>query len=193
MTDFLSAGYWSNRYTDKKTGWDIGMASTPIKEYIDQLENKDLKILIPGCGFGYEGEYLFKNGFSNVNLLDFSLEPLISFKDRNPDFPESQLHIGDFFEHQGNYDLILEQTLFCAIDPALRMKYAEHISELLKPGGKLVGLLFNREFEGGPPFGGNKEEYEIYFNPFFTSVKMDDCYNSIESRKGNELFIRMTK
>jgi hypothetical protein len=63
----------------------------------------------------------------------------------------------------------------------------------LKPEGKLVGLLFNRSFEGGPPFGGSKEEYETYFHPYFSSIKMDECHNSIEPRMGTELFIQLQK
>ena len=51
--------YWSKRYKEERTGWDIGFPSLPLKTYIDQLENKDLKILIPGAGNAYEAEYLF--------------------------------------------------------------------------------------------------------------------------------------
>lgn len=193
MNNFLSPQFWSQRYKDKQTGWDLGQISPPIKEYVDQLKDKNLKILIPGCGLGHEGEYLFKQGFKNVHLLDFSAEPLVDFKMRNPSFPETQLHVGDFFEHQGKYDLILEQTLFCAIDPSLRRKYAEKSAELLNTGGKLVGLLFNRQFEGGPPFGGDKQEYQSYFGDFYSKVEMNECFNSIAPRSGSEVFIKFVK
>lgn len=193
MNDFLSSNFWSQRYKDEQTGWDLGKVSPPIKEYVDQLRDKELKILIPGCGCGYEGEYLFRLGFKHVHLLDFSPEPLDLFKNRNPDFTEDHLHIGDFFEHEGSYDLILEQTLFCAIDPKLRMKYAEQTAKLLKPGGKLVGLFFNREFESSPPFGGNSEEYKTYFQTYFREISMEECYNSVEPRRGTELFVKMLK
>ena len=62
--------YWSSRYAEERTGWDIGHPSTPLKEYIDQLQNKNLKILIPGAGNAYEAEYLFEQGFKNVYVLD---------------------------------------------------------------------------------------------------------------------------
>jgi len=62
--------YWSKRYEENQTGWDIGYPSTPIKTYVDQLENKDLKILIPGAGNAYEAEYLWQQGFKNVHVLD---------------------------------------------------------------------------------------------------------------------------
>lgn len=191
MDNFLSAEYWNDRYKNDQAAWDIEMVSTPIKEYIDQLEDKDLKILIPGCGFGYEGEYLFKKGFKNVFLLDFSSEPLIEFKKRVPEFPDEQLLVADFFKFSGKFDLIFEQTLFCAIDPNLRPNYAKHIAELLNPGAKLVGVLFDKEFPSGPPFGGSKEEYLAYFKPWFSEIYMEKCYNSIPPRKDSELFVKL--
>ena len=187
----LSTEYWSKRYKRDEIGWDLGVISQPIKEYIDKLTDKNISILIPGCGNGYEGSYLFNLGFTNIVLLDFAKEPLDKFLKDNPYFPKNQLINEDFFNYEGKYDLIIEQTLFCAIDPSLRLKYAEKISQLLKPEGKLIGLLFNREFESGPPFGGNKEEYLIYFSNFFTRIKMENCYNSVLPRKGSELFIQI--
>ena len=53
--------YWENRYVDATAVWDIGYVSPPLKEYFDQLTDKQLKILIPGGGNGYEAEYLFQN------------------------------------------------------------------------------------------------------------------------------------
>lgn len=185
--------YWTQRYVQKSTGWDIGSPSTPIKAYIDQLENKVLKILIPGAGNSYEAEYLFNIGFKNVYVLDISIEPLEAFRNRVPDFPLNQTILGDFFNHKGNYDLILEQTFFCSFPPTKsnRQRYASKMFDLLNEKGKLVGLWFNIPLTGDMekrPFGGNKEEYSNYFKPFLKIKSFEDCYNSIESRMGNELF-----
>ncbi len=193
MNTFLSADYWSERYQNNQAGWDLGQISPPIKAYIDQLEDKNLRILIPGCGSGYEGSYLWEKGFTNVHLLDFSSEPIAKFKSENSSFPLDQLHYGDFFEHNGEYDLIIEQTLFCAIDPSLRANYATKSAQLLKKGGKLVGLLFDRNFESGPPFGGSEEEYKKYFELHFLQLLFEPCYNSIPPRQGSELFIKFRK
>ena len=65
--------------------------------------------------------------------------------------------------------------------------------QLLNPGGRLVGVLFNRSFEGGPPFGGNLEEYEELFKEKFEIVKLEPCYNSIQPREGTEVFINVKK
>ena len=189
MDEALSPQFWSERYKSCATGWDLGQISPPLEAYFNQLENKDLKILIPGCGSGYEAEYLHSLGFRQVHLLDFAAEPLEAFAKRVHDFPAAHLHQEDFFTHEGQYDLIIEQTLFCAIDPKLRPDYAKNVKRLLKPSGKLVGLLFNRDFEGGPPFGGTKEEYMTYFRPYFSLISMEECYNSAAPRQGTELFV----
>lgn len=190
----LSKEFWTQRYEEGNTGWDIGHPSTPLKEYIDHLNNKEIKILVPGAGNAYEVEYLWNQGFKNVFVLDISPLPLKAFKERNPSFPDSQTLLMDFFELKEAFDLVLEQTFFCAIDRILRPSYAKKMSELIQPGGKLAGVLFGVEFEKeGPPFGGSKEEYVKYFEPYFDIVQMEVCKNSIAPRAGNELFVELLR
>ena len=190
----LDENFWTRRYEDGYTGWDIGSVSRPIDQYLCQIENKDLEVLVPGGGNAYEVEKAWGLGFSKVHLLDISEYPIEKFLVRNPDFPRDQVHHEDFFEHQGQYDLILEQTFFCALDPGLRNSYSQKMHQLLKPGGKLVGVLFNREFEKhGPPFGGNESEYRQYFQSYFKFCAFEECYNSIPPRQGSELWINLQK
>lgn len=186
--------YWDRRYIQSDTGWDVGYVTTPLKEFFDTIENKNCTILIPGAGNSYEAEYLFSKGFSGVNVLDISQYPLDNLKKRIPDFPERALIKGDFFEHYGQYDLIVEQTFFCAIHPSLRKKYAEKVYELLKPGGRLAGVLFDDKLnDDKPPYGGSREEYLSYFSPLFNIKHFERCYNSIPPRAGRELFILLEK
>ncbi|MGE5107581.1 MAG: methyltransferase domain-containing protein [Sphingobacteriales bacterium] len=189
------SAYWDNRYQQKETGWDIGYVSTPIREYIDQLTDKNISILIPGCGNSYEAEYLLKTGFGNITLIDISPTLTKKLEEKFNTYLKKQLTIitGDFFNLKGQFDLIIEQTFFCALNPQLRKNYVNKMYELLKPGGKLIGVLFNRDFEGGPPFGGSKEEYEKLFVEKFEIKKMETCYNSITPRKDAEVFINLVK
>ena len=190
----LDKEFWNNLYKTIQTGWDIGYPSTPLKTFIDTLEDKDINILIPGCGKAYEAEYLHQKDFRKVTIIDFSHLALAEFSKRVPDFPKDQLIEGDFFEHQGQYDLILEQTFFCAIYPNLRKNYVKHTSDLLNNNGKIVGLLFAEEFGSDhPPFGGNKEEYQKLFSSHYEIEYMQIADNSIEARKGRELFISLKK
>ncbi len=192
--DELTKDYWDERYLKGEIQWDIGVISEPFKHYFDQLSNKQLKILIPGGGNSYEAEYLFHNGFKNVFLLDWSPKALQNFRNRTPEFPTTQLINADFFQHNGQYDLIIEQTFFCALNPKLRKNYVQHSHQLLKNEGKLVGLFFNVPLNiDHPPFGGSKKEYFSYFENHFDILIMEHCYNSIPSRANSELFAKMVK
>ena len=190
----LEKSYWEDRYVNGETGWDMGIVSPPLAAYIDSLHDKNQRILIPGCGNGYEAEYLLHCGFSDITLIDLADTPVkrlqTVFKDA------SAIHIiqGDFFEHRGQYDIILEQTFFCAIDSALRKAYVLKMAELLTPGGKLAGVLFDKEFDKtGPPFGGRAAEYIAIFSSHFTILSMEPCKNSHPKRQSSELFFELER
>lgn len=180
---------WNNLYKTNDTGWDIGHISTPLKAYFDQLENKNCSILIPGCGNSYEAEYLHLNGFKNVTIIDISNIPLENFAKRVPTFPKENLIHIDFFNYNNSFDLIIEQTFFCAINPSLRDKYVSKMNSLLNKNGKLVGLFFQFKLElTNPPYGGSKKEYIDRFSPFFNIKTLENSHNSIKPRDGKELF-----
>lgn len=188
----LGEAFWSERYRSGQTGWDAGVITPPLKEYFDQLENIELSILIPGCGNAYEAEYLHKQGYTNVSLVDISKEPLEAFKKRVGDFPDDHLVYGDFFKLKGSFDLIIEQTFFSALHPGKREDYVLKCKELLKPSGKLVGVLFDDPlFDDHPPYGGSKEVYLPFFTPHLHIKTFERCYNSLEPRQGRELFIQL--
>ena len=191
----LNDQYWSNRYNNQTDTWNAGKITPPLKAYCDQLTNKEISILVPGCGNSYEAAYLLQNGFSNITLIDISTTLCKKLQVELAAYLSKGLQIicGDFFKLQGQYDLIIEQTFFCAIDPSLRKNYAVKMQQLLKPGGKLTGLLFNRNFESGPPFGGSENEYRQLFQEYFTIEIMEECYNSIAPRRGAELFVKLMK
>tara|TARA_B100000795_G_scaffold76340_3_gene54379 strand:+ start:12625 stop:13212 length:588 start_codon:yes stop_codon:yes gene_type:complete len=188
----LDKEYWNSRYINKETGWDIGYPSTPLKEYIDSLTDRNLKILIPGAGNAYEAEYLYAKGFKNVTVVDISEEACQKLIIRISDFPSQHIICGDFFKIEEQFDIMLEQTFFCAIAPSERENYIKKANQILQPSGFLVGLLFQKElFKDHPPFGGNEKIYRKLFEPFFNIQKMETAYNSIEPRKNSELFIKM--
>jgi len=190
----LGKTYWNNQYDAQSTGWDLGEVSPPIKAYIDQLTNKNVRILIPGCGNTYEAGYLLQKGFTNITVIDIAPTLVAQLKEKFAGNQSINIILGDFFEHEGEYDLILEQTFFCAINPPLRKDYVAKMKALLAPGGKLVGVLFDREFEQqGPPFGGCKCQYEPMFEKDFEFKTFELCNNSFVKRAGTELFINLIK
>lgn len=185
----LNKKNWNQRYIDSETGWDVGYITDPIKEYFDQINDKKLKILIPGSGNGYEAEYLYRKGFENVFVLDYAKKALKNFKNRVPDFPKSNILEMDFFDLNDSFDIILEQTFFCALDIDKRNSYINKTHFLLKNRGKLVGVFFDDKFANlNPPFGANLSEYKSLLGSVFHLLTFENCYNSISSRKKNEFF-----
>ena len=189
----FDAAYWETQYKAKATAWDLGKIAPPIQTYIDSIENKNISILIPGCGNSYEAEYLLEHRFTNITVIDIAPTPVAVLKEKFKNNPNIQIVLGDFFEHQGKYDLVIEQTFFCALPPTMRQKYVWKMHQLLADEGKLAGLLFNRTFEVSPPFGGSKEEYEKLFAAAFDFFKMVLCPNSIAPRANSELFFELKK
>lgn len=188
------ASYWERRWQERQTRWDIGYASPPIVHYLKNYSNKDAAILIPGCGNAYEAAWLIDHGFSDVTVLDISPTAIGNARRIVDNDDRLQFVCADFFSYQGQFDLILEQTFFCAIPISRRHDYSVKTTSLLRDGGRLVGVLFDREFEhAGPPFGGDRLEYRALFEEYFYLDRFESCNNSIPARTGTELFINLIK
>ncbi|NRT16371.1 SAM-dependent methyltransferase [Flavobacterium sp. 28A] len=189
----LDQNYWDGQYKANTTGWDLGVISPPLKAYIDAIEDKNRAILIPGCGNTYEAAYLLEMGFTNITVIDIAPTLIRILQQKFAANNNIQIVLGDFFKHQGSYDLIIEQTFFCALPPTMRQEYVAKMHDLLAKNGKLAGVLFNRTFTAGPPFGGSLEEYKLLFKDAFEVLTMDVTKNSITPRANTELFIELKK
>lgn len=187
--------FWDEHYQAGTTGWDIGSVSSPLKAYIDQVSDKTKRVLIPGGGNSHEAFYMLQSGFTDITVVDIAPTVVKRLREKGgQNNPHLTVIEQDFFSHTSRYDLILEQTFFCALDPAYRENYARQTHHLLNKGGKLVGVLFNKVFEGGgPPFGGNAEQYETLFTPYFHFLTWAPCYNSIAPRADSEWFMILEK
>jgi methyl halide transferase len=188
--------FWDDYYENNHTPWDIGSVSPPLKNYIDQITDKNIRILIPGAGNAYEAEYLWKKGFRNIEVVDISALPLQNLKKRVPLIDDNKLIQKDFFELENQYELIIEQTFFCALQPNMRQQYAEKMHSLLKSDGKLMGLLFTFPLDLNqetPPFGGSIDEYLGWFSNIFKIHVLETASNSHPARMGREAFILFQK
>lgn len=188
------ADYWNNRYQTGHTPWDLGQLSPPLKAIIDEVDYKNAAILIPGAGSGYEVDYLLEQGFQNITVIDLAPLAIERLHERVKNSPALTTIAGDFFAHRGQYDLILEQTFFCALDPVLRPAYAQHMYDLLKPDGLLSGVLFGIVFPfAGPPFGGLAGEYQTLFESVFSRVRLEPCELSVKPRLGSEWWVELMR
>ena len=181
---------WQRHYDEDDLGWDLGHVAPP---FVDLLESNTIvacKTLVPGCGRGHEVIFLAENGF-DVTAVDYSIGAVNHL---NSVILERKLNIKvlnlDFFEldstHDRLYDLLIEQTFFCAISPSQRPLYAETVARILKKGGMIAGLFYHTEKEGGPPFNTTRQDIIKYFSGSFEIRELTQAKNSAEKRKDKE-------
>lgn len=182
---------WQRHYDEKDLGWDLGQVSPPFVSLLESNVIIPGKTLIPGCGRGHEVVYLAENGF-DVTAVDYSMGAVDYLRQvvLQRKLDSEILHM-DFFDlnstHDCIYDLLIEQTFFCAISPDERTLYVAKVARVLKSGGMLAGLFYNTGQEGGPPFNTTKEDIIKYFSKLFEIRELAKAKNSIEQRKNKEL------
>ena len=190
--------YWENIYLNNDTGWDLGGPTPYIEKISDEI--KKGKVIILGCGRGYDAVMLAKKGFE-VTAVDFS-PSAIKFLNNlaNKQCASVKIIQKDIFslieDFKGHYDYVIEQTCFCAIDIKRRSEYELLVNKLLKVKGKLIGLWFpigKEVAEGGPPFGVSIEEIKLLFKNKWDIVKEEYSTLSIEKRRGREKIIIFEK
>jgi SAM-dependent methyltransferase len=187
------ASFWNEKYLNNESNWDLKSASPAFIEMISQKKFfSNGRLLISGCGKGYDAVAAAKEGF-DVTAVDFS-EYAINFArelaDRNSvsiNFIEEDIFkLDESFKSQ--FDLVYDYVMYCAINPLRRKEYAEKISSFLKVGGKLLAFLFPVEKrEGGPPYGISISEVNNNFSRFLALEYSTKNINSIKPRLGREV------
>ena len=181
---------WQGHYESNDLGWDLGQVAPPFVKLWEEEKLSAGKALVPGCGRGHEVIFLAENGFE-VTAIDFSKGAVTylerALKERS--LSGRVLH-QDFFcldnSHDDVYDLVLEQTFFCAIAPRQRQDYVRNVTRILKPGGMLVGLFYHTDKEGGPPYNTTRADIKVNFAKNFKIHELDKTSLSAEQRKDKE-------
>ena len=144
---------WETRYLDGSTGWDRGRINPQFQLWLDSTALKPCRILVPGCGNGYEVIQLAAAGFEVV-ALDIAPTPVHSLR---TELSERSLHAEVLevdvlqWESASPFDAIYEQTSLCALDPAQWLAYEQQLYRWLRPGGEMFTLLMQTNKAGGPP------------------------------------------
>ena len=181
---------WQRHYDEDDLGWDLGHVAPPFVDLLDSNIISPCKTLVPGCGRGHEVIFLAENGF-DLTAVDYSIGAVNHL---NSVILERKLNIRvlnlDFFEldstHNRLYDLLIEQTFFCAISPSQRLLYVETVARILQKGGMMAGLFYHTGQEGGPPFNTTRQDIIKHFSGLFEIRELTQAKNSAEKRKGKE-------
>ncbi len=186
--------FWEVLYRADTTGWELGRASPPLADYFASTSPAGLRVLVVGCGRGHEARMLANLG-AKVTAIDIA-PSAIAQAQAIPNQQPVDFRLADVFDLRGQepaFDLIIEHTCFCAIDPARRDEYVTAVADALVPGGTLIGIFFAHGREGGPPFTTSAKEIRERFGQRFIIDTLATAEGSVITRRGDELFGRLIR
>ncbi|MEI6303371.1 MAG: methyltransferase [Betaproteobacteria bacterium] len=142
--------FWERRFREGTTPWDAGRTPARLEQFL--ATEKPGRVLIPGCGSGYEIRAFFNAGW-DVLAIDFAPAAIERARIELRDLPDCLLQ-ADFFNFAAPpVDLLYERAFLCALPRHLWIDYAGRMEALLQPGGRIAGFYFFSDELRGPPFG----------------------------------------
>ncbi|KAF2925253.1 hypothetical protein DAI22_06g038550 [Oryza sativa Japonica Group] len=190
-----AADGWEKSWEAAVTPWDLGKPTPIIEHLVKSGTLPKGRALVPGCGTGYDVVALASPERFVVGL-DISSTAVEKAKQWSSSLPNADCFTflaDDFFKWKPSeqFDLIFDYTFFCALDPSLRLAWAETVSGLLKPHGELITLIYLiSDQEGGPPFNNTVTDYQKVLEPLgFKAILMEDNELAIKPRKVHDVFV----
>lgn len=152
-TDSSRTQFWVKRWERGKLPWDLGHIPPDLIAFLDRHRLEPGSVLIPGCGSAYEVRAFHAAGH-DVMAIDFS-GPAVEHARGILGPLGDKVVQGNFFKHDfgpRRFDLVYERGFLCSLPQNRWPDYASRISNLLSPGGLLIGLFLYGEEPEPPPY-----------------------------------------
>jgi SAM-dependent methyltransferase len=190
---------WEAAWQEGRTHWDEGASPPALTRLLRERAFPPGRVLVPGCGAGYDLITLAATGRPAVGL-DVAPSARARFEQLRGEHgvaaSDATLLVQDFFEYEPDrpFDIVWDYTFLCAIEPAQRSAWAEHMHTLVRPGGTIFTLLFPLEpihsDPNRPPYPIPLDAVRPVVSPWLDEVEVRDVEESHPSRRGNELLVR---
>lgn len=188
--------FWTDIYNEGNPGWDLGEPAVAFKDMIQRIKLPKSRILVLGCGSGHDAA-LFAEAGHVVTAVDFSAGAIQKAKSLYGHVENMSFVQQDIFTlpHEWNetFDVIVEHTCFCAIDPDRRKEMVKLWRRLLHEEGQVMGVFFAMLKRAGPPYGSSEWEIRELLKNSFHFLFWGRWRESIPRREGRELFILAKK
>jgi SAM-dependent methyltransferase len=183
--DAAKPEFWEKRFRENFTPWDAGRVPSDLERFL-RSEPRGRRVLIPGCGSGYEVRAFAEAGH-DVIAVDFA-PAAVERAQRILGTLSERVRLADFFEADfgESYDLVYERAFLCSLPRPLRPRYVRRALELLSPQGRLAGFFFFDDGERGPPFGLKPGELEALLGEHFEQTSDVSVQDSIPIFAGKE-------
>lgn len=183
---------WTKRYETNDMGWDMGAPSPSLVWAVEKLKLPKMRVAVLGCGAGHDAHFLASKGHM-VTGIDFSPEAIKRAESLYPSQTNLKWVCRDVFEiseeYRNSFDLVIEHTCFCAIDPERRSELVSVWKNILSAEGQLLGVFFVMPKNFGPPYGGTEEELNDLLSPYFRYNLWVRSKASHPGRLGKELVV----
>lgn len=157
-----TSDFWQERFEKQETGWDRGGPSPQLLAWLDSGVLQPCRIVVPGCGRGWEVVELARSGFDVVGL-DYTQAAVEQAQARcAQEGVKAEIVRADVLSYTPTqpFDAVYEQTCLCAIHPEHWVAYAGQLKSWLKPGGSLFAMFMQMVRSGateegliqGPPY-----------------------------------------
>ena len=157
--------FWDTRYRSGVTPWDAHGVPAGLERWLRSRSPE--RVLIPGCGSGYEIRAFAARGHAvtAIEISDAAIEAARRELGRLADVVRK----ADFFTFATPaYDLVYERAFLCALPRRLWNRWGERMAQLVRPGGELAGFFYLDDNERGPPFGISTPELGSLLRPGFS-------------------------
>ncbi|PRW56054.1 thiol methyltransferase 2 [Chlorella sorokiniana] len=196
--EFLDHEAYHSRWEDQFWGKDGGLqpgqafdaqrSSPALTDLLQRggLEAAGKRVLVPGCGRGYDLIEFVRAGAAaavGLELAPSAQREAAAYLGSTlsaAELGKAEVHTGDFFKWQHPthpaWDVAYDYTFFCALHPAMRRDWAAAYARYLAPGALLACLAFPivpaGEHPTGPPWPVKPQDYKDVLLPLgFTLVK----------------------
>jgi len=186
--DPAQPNFWEMRFRENFMPWDAGRVPAALAQFL-KAEPPGQRVLIPGCGSGYEVRAFAEAGHE-VLAVDFA--PAAVDRAQAILGPLSdRVRLADFFDFDfgAPFDLVYDRAFLCALPRREWPRYAPRVSQLLRPGGRLAGFFFFDDPLRGPPFGLKPGELEALLSEHFDRLADAAVEDSIPIFAGKERWL----
>lgn len=185
MADSSLPDFWDQRYETATMPWDAGRTPDALRTHLREFP-PGARVLIPGCGSGYELLTLLDSGCDAL-AIDFS-PPAVERARRTVGRFADRIVLADFFtfDFDAPFDTMYERAFLCALPRKMWRDYARRSAELIRPGGVIAGFFFYDDNAKGPPFGTSEAELRDLLQPAFERVQNEAVSDSIPVFQGRE-------
>lgn len=167
--DSSTPEFWDTRYRGGVTPWDAAGVPQQLSSWL--RHQPPCRVLLPGCGSGYEVAAFAGHGH-DVVAIEFS----------DAAIEAAAAHLGplahlvkkaDYFSFDAApFDLVYERAFLCALPREIWPRWAARLGELVvRPGGALAGFFYFDDNRRGPPFGISQQRLDALLSPRFARTE----------------------